>query len=206
MLLLLSLLTRRAARLHLTAWCIGEELQTCLSNMQLLCLPLLLLLLPASNTQLLSTWTTDADQYDIATNYCVFPFKYKGEEYESCMTADSSKYRPWCSVTSDYDKDGLWGFCIGDRTTDSTEGDACVFPFTYNGKSYSQCTTAGFFPGAPWCATTSDYDTDKEWAYCPTSGNTLSPSGNTLSPSGNILPHSGSIIPPQVIYCPTQVA
>ncbi|KAG7476318.1 hypothetical protein MATL_G00081600 [Megalops atlanticus] len=64
---MISELTRRAARLHLTVWCIGEELQTCLSNMQLLGLPLLLLLLPASNTQLTSNWDTDADKNDIDT-------------------------------------------------------------------------------------------------------------------------------------------
>ncbi|KAL4649143.1 cation-independent mannose-6-phosphate receptor [Arapaima gigas] len=48
--------------------------------------------------------------------------------------------------------------------TDS--GEMCVFPFNYLGKRYSQCTTAGRTDGRLWCATTSDYDADKQWGYC----------------------------------------
>ena len=40
---------------------------------------------------------------------CVFPFKYKGAVYDSCTFADSSK--PWCALTSDYDKDTKFGYC-----------------------------------------------------------------------------------------------
>ena len=40
---------------------------------------------------------------------CVFPFKYKGKIYASCTTKNS-KF-PWCSLTSNYDKDKKWGKC-----------------------------------------------------------------------------------------------
>jgi hypothetical protein len=46
-------------------------------------------------------------------------------------------------------------------------GACCKFPFTYKGKEYRHCTTAGFKNHAVlWCATTSDYDTDKLWGHC----------------------------------------
>lgn len=43
-------------------------------------------------------------------------------------------------------------------------GVPCHFPFTYNGKSYHACTTAGGDP-APWCSTKPEYD-GKNYGYC----------------------------------------
>ncbi len=42
---------------------------------------------------------------------CVFPFKYNGKLYYECITLD--KNTPWCATTSDYDRDGKWGNCVG---------------------------------------------------------------------------------------------
>ena len=36
----------------------------------------------------------------------------------------------------------------------TTSGETCVFPFIYNGKIFTECTTEGGF--APWCATKTD--------------------------------------------------
>ena len=36
----------------------------------------------------------------------MFPFKYRGRAYASCTTKNS-KF-PWCSLTSNYDKDKKW--------------------------------------------------------------------------------------------------
>jgi hypothetical protein len=37
---------------------------------------------------------------------------------------------------------------------DHGEGSVCLFPFTYRGKTYTKCTTAGrFYERSPWCAT-----------------------------------------------------
>ena len=36
------------------------------------------------------------------------------------------------------------------------QGQDCVFPFTYRGRSYSSCTTAESVNGAAWCATEVD--------------------------------------------------
>lgn len=43
-------------------------------------------------------------------------------------------------------------------------GKPCYFPFKYKGKMYSYCTLADHI--RPWCATTSNYDTDKQWGNC----------------------------------------
>uniref|UniRef100_A0A8C4RLJ8 Fibronectin type-II domain-containing protein n=1 Tax=Erpetoichthys calabaricus TaxID=27687 RepID=A0A8C4RLJ8_ERPCA len=40
---------------------------------------------------------------------CVFPFIYKGVTYNSCTKVDSSQ--EWCSITTNYDEDKLWGYC-----------------------------------------------------------------------------------------------
>ncbi|KAM3833852.1 cation-independent mannose-6-phosphate receptor [Diretmus argenteus] len=49
----------------------------------------------------------------------------------------------------------------------TTQGEACVFPFTYQKKSYTDCTTDGRTDGKKWCATSPDYDSDREkWGYC----------------------------------------
>ena len=44
---------------------------------------------------------------------CVFPFSYHGVNYFTCTYQDHSN--PWCAVTSDFDQDGVWGECIGNR-------------------------------------------------------------------------------------------
>ena len=45
---------------------------------------------------------------------CKFPFLYKGKEYRSCTTAGTDKLKKqfmWCSATTHYDRDKLWGLC-----------------------------------------------------------------------------------------------
>lgn len=44
---------------------------------------------------------------------CVFPFIYHGTQYFECM--DDENKKPWCSTTSNYDIDGMWGHCLGKK-------------------------------------------------------------------------------------------
>lgn len=62
----------------------------------------------------------------------------------------------------------------------NSQGDPCVFPFTFLGQSYSACTSQGRQDGKLWCATTSNYDTDKKWGFCPDRG--TRPPARTLWP------------------------
>uniref|UniRef100_A0A672JCF0 Matrix metalloproteinase-9 n=1 Tax=Salarias fasciatus TaxID=181472 RepID=A0A672JCF0_SALFA len=49
----------------------------------------------------------------------------------------------------------------------NANGAECHFPFIFEGKSYSTCTTEGRTDNLPWCATTADYSRDKQYGFCP---------------------------------------
>jgi len=46
----------------------------------------------------------------------------------------------------------------------NSDGAPCYFPFTYNGKEYSECIRKDYF--ALWCATTGNYDRDHKFGEC----------------------------------------
>ncbi|XP_004449849.1 cation-independent mannose-6-phosphate receptor isoform X2 [Dasypus novemcinctus] len=47
---------------------------------------------------------------------------------------------------------------------ETDEGEPCVFPFVFNGKSHESCIFEG--RANLWCATTANYDRDHEWGFC----------------------------------------
>lgn len=49
----------------------------------------------------------------------------------------------------------------------NADGAMCHFPFTFEGKTYTTCTTDGRSDNLPWCATTADYSRDKKYGFCP---------------------------------------
>ncbi|KAF4023228.1 hypothetical protein G4228_015619 [Cervus hanglu yarkandensis] len=49
----------------------------------------------------------------------------------------------------------------------NANGATCAFPFKFENKWYGECTTAGRSDGWLWCGTTTDYDTDRLFGYCP---------------------------------------
>lgn len=82
----------------------------------------------------------------------------------------------------------------------NADGKPCVFPFIFEGRSYSSCTTEGRSDGYRWCATTANYDQDKLYGFCPTRGTSclawqVEP-GSALrhcSPKGGFFIHSFSL-------------
>ncbi|XP_067095278.1 matrix metalloproteinase-9 isoform X2 [Osmerus mordax] len=81
-------------------------------------------------------------------------------------------YPPGEGVQGDahFDDDEYW--TLGTGTVVKTrygnaEGALCHFPFVFEGKSYSSCTSEGRTDNLPWCATTADYDNDKKYGFCP---------------------------------------
>ncbi|XP_008157169.2 matrix metalloproteinase-9 [Eptesicus fuscus] len=108
---------------------------------------------------------------------CVFPFTFEGRSYSACTTDGRSDGYRWCATTANYDQDKLYGFCP--TRVDSTvtggnaAGELCVFPFIFLGKEYSTCTREGRSDGHLWCATTSNFDSDRKWGFCPDQGYSL---------------------------------
>ncbi|XP_010850840.1 PREDICTED: seminal plasma protein A3 [Bison bison bison] len=42
---------------------------------------------------------------------CVFPFIYEGKSYDTCIIIGSTFMSYWCSLSSNYDEDGVWKYC-----------------------------------------------------------------------------------------------
>ncbi|XP_053250779.1 matrix metalloproteinase-9 [Podarcis raffonei] len=104
---------------------------------------------------------------------CVFPFTFLGKTYDSCTTEGRSDGYRWCATTESFDRDKKYGFCPNRDTAvigGNSQGEPCAFPFTFLGKSYSSCTSEGREDGRLWCATTSNYDTERKWGLCPDKG------------------------------------
>ncbi|XP_060787993.1 matrix metalloproteinase-9-like [Neoarius graeffei] len=107
---------------------------------------------------------------------CVFPFVFEGETYTSCTTEGRSDGYRWCATTSNFDQDKKYGFCPNRDTAvigGNSEGEPCQFPFSFQGKTYTSCTSEGRSDGKLWCATTSNYDKDNKWGFCTDKGYSL---------------------------------
>ncbi|KAF7235808.1 Matrix metalloproteinase-9 [Varanus komodoensis] len=107
---------------------------------------------------------------------CVFPFVFLGKSYDACTTEGRQDGYRWCATTANFDQDKKYGFCPNRDTAvigGNSQGEPCVFPFTFLGQRYSACTSEGRQDGRLWCATTSNYDVDKKWGLCPDKGYSL---------------------------------
>ncbi|XP_075773170.1 matrix metalloproteinase-9 [Pelodiscus sinensis] len=104
---------------------------------------------------------------------CHFPFTFQDKSYSACTTDGRSDGYRWCATTASFDQDKKYGFCPNRDTAvigGNSQGDPCVFPFTFLGQTYGACTSEGRQDGKLWCATTSNYDTDHKWGFCPDQG------------------------------------
>ncbi|CAK8685878.1 unnamed protein product [Clavelina lepadiformis] len=70
-------------------------------------------------------------------------------------------------ICTSYVKTGFVGY----QDMSCTEaGQHCYFPFSYNGRTYTACTTrdSDEIQGKPWCSMTANYDDDQRWGICDT--------------------------------------
>lgn len=49
----------------------------------------------------------------------------------------------------------------------NAHGTPCMFPFQYNQQWRHECTREGREDNLLWCATTSRYERDEKWGFCP---------------------------------------
>ncbi|KAM3625162.1 uncharacterized protein V6R79_007800 [Siganus canaliculatus] len=49
----------------------------------------------------------------------------------------------------------------------NAHGMPCALPFRYNNKWFSECTTEGREDHLLWCSTSTHYDQDERWGFCP---------------------------------------
>ncbi|XP_072321542.1 secretory phospholipase A2 receptor [Eucyclogobius newberryi] len=95
------------------------------------------------------------------------PFIWRLTVSGDTVTAKKSSYHNWKRYGSH--NEGPCAFPYEEVYTllGNSHGKPCTFPFKYNSKWFTECTTEGREDHLPWCATSTHYDQDQRWGFCP---------------------------------------
>merc|ERR1712183_236947 len=104
-----------------------------------------------------------------------------------------------CAGAPSHDAVRLGGLSLQQRVPNScstTTGSPCVFPFTYGGQEYTQCTYAD--SPLPWCPTATQADGSvitNRWGDCDVSSSTTSCQAESLSLTSCSTPAGDCVFP-----------
>uniref|UniRef100_A0A8C5K055 Secretory phospholipase A2 receptor n=1 Tax=Jaculus jaculus TaxID=51337 RepID=A0A8C5K055_JACJA len=96
------------------------------------------------------------------------PLQYKVQvKHDNTVVASSKHVHKWISYTSD-GRD-ICEYPHQDLHTikGNAHGMPCMFPFEYNHQWHHECIRGGQEEDLLWCATTSRYERDEKWGFCP---------------------------------------
>ena|ERR1719174_751491 len=86
------------------------------------------------------------------------------------MFAKTASVAALATVSSAMTLESLLEESIPTHAGNAPHGSECHFPFKYHGKTYDECTDAGWSKGVMWCyVKTKSGGLSKKWGECPNS-------------------------------------
>ncbi|XP_076159863.1 secretory phospholipase A2 receptor isoform X1 [Alosa pseudoharengus] len=85
----------------------------------------------------------------------------------SRLVAKRAEYHEWRRYSTSGEGPCAYPYEVIYTLQGNANGMPCALPFKYNYKWYSECTSEGREDQRLWCATTSRYDQDEKWGFCP---------------------------------------
>ncbi|XP_016079150.1 PREDICTED: secretory phospholipase A2 receptor [Miniopterus natalensis] len=95
------------------------------------------------------------------------PLQYMVQVKHDTLVASGKYLHKWISYMSG--GGGICEYLHQDLYTlkGNAHGTPCMFPFQFNHQWHHECTREGREDNLLWCATTSRYERDEKWGFCP---------------------------------------
>lgn len=95
------------------------------------------------------------------------PLQYMVQVKHNTLVASWKNLHKWIAYMSG--SEGICEYLHRDLYTlkGNAHGTPCMFPFQYNHQWHHECTREGREDNLLWCATTSRYERDEKWGFCP---------------------------------------